>query len=115
MARVVGERDEILPGGFELGAIVQLTVFSSEYVALDIVSVQTTANVADEPPVAVDDVILVDRRFGASEIFNPIDNDFDPGQGPVVYTLNPIVGPARGERLVLDVARRIEARAAGEL
>jgi hypothetical protein len=76
--RIVADRGEVLPSGLELGAIQAVRVFSSEYVGVDIVSMQVSGATSNHPPIANDDVILVDKRFGQSEIFNPIGNDTDP-------------------------------------
>ncbi len=77
--RVVADRDDLLPGGLELGEISHVTVFTHHEgrMSLDELSLQVSQIEQNQPPQAADDTILVDRRFGDSVVFYPLANDFD--------------------------------------
>src|SRR5262245_15875809 len=92
--RVAADRNDLLPGQRELGAIRSLSVYSLEGVSLDIVSVQVDHSEANAPPIANDDFLIVDRRFGESEVFYPLANDFDPNGDP--FQIIAHSQPARG-------------------
>src|SRR5262245_31254569 len=92
--RIAAFRDDLLPGGARLGAIQAMHIFCSEIVAIDNVTVEISSTVPYTPPQANDDVIFVNREFGASEVFNPIDNDFD-AQGFTLYLVD-FTQPAHG-------------------
>jgi hypothetical protein len=78
--RVAADRDDLLPSGLELGAISHLRVFAylESQMSLDEVAVQISGSEANQPPLAADDTLIVDRRFGDSVVFYPLTNDFDP-------------------------------------
>jgi hypothetical protein len=92
--RIAAFRDDVLPGGGQLGAILELRVYSFEFVAMDNLTVAVSGSDPNDPPLAVDDLIVVDREFGQSEIFNPIENDTDADGDSLELVFNG--QPARG-------------------
>jgi hypothetical protein len=92
--RIAAYRNDLLPSGKALGAILGLRIYSSEVVVVDNVTVEVSSALPNTPPVAVDDYIFVNREFGASELFNPLDNDFDPQGDPIEFIVN--TQPPRG-------------------